>query len=228
MADHKVVQFRRGTTLEHSTFIGAQGELTVDTDKNTVVVHDGHTVGGFPLKVEAVEYARVRYLNMRAAMVTQGVAGLGFSSPRGLSPTPLAYVDDESGLIMGVASFAPNANQAIQDHFLLPEHWVDPLTLDIVWRTNTTIGTAIWKFESCCVPQGTILEENFFGTPQTVSTIVANSPYSLTTSTLTINTTNFVPNGELFFQLSRDGGSDTVDETLELISIRFGISVQEK
>ena len=43
------VQFRRGTTLEHNTFTGAVGELTVDTDKNTVVVHDGSTAGGTPL-----------------------------------------------------------------------------------------------------------------------------------------------------------------------------------
>ncbi len=44
----KRVQFRRGTTAQHSTFVGAPGELTVDTDKKTVVVHDGITPGGFP------------------------------------------------------------------------------------------------------------------------------------------------------------------------------------
>lgn len=43
------VQLRRGTTAEHSTFTGAVGEVTVDTDKDVVVVHDGATVGGFPL-----------------------------------------------------------------------------------------------------------------------------------------------------------------------------------
>ena len=46
------VQFRRGTTLEHNTFTGAVGELTVDTDKKTVVVHDGSTTGGNPLSVD--------------------------------------------------------------------------------------------------------------------------------------------------------------------------------
>lgn len=46
------VQRRRGTTAEHSTFTGANGELTVDTTKKTVVVHDGSTVGGFPLQPE--------------------------------------------------------------------------------------------------------------------------------------------------------------------------------
>ena len=43
------VQLRRGTTSEHSTFTGAVGEITVDTDKDTVVVHDGSTAGGHPL-----------------------------------------------------------------------------------------------------------------------------------------------------------------------------------
>lgn len=43
------VQFRRGSTAQHSTFTGAVGEVTVDTDKKVVVVHDGTTVGGTPL-----------------------------------------------------------------------------------------------------------------------------------------------------------------------------------
>ena len=43
------VQFRRGTTTETSTFTGAFAEVTVDTTKDTCVVHDGVTAGGFPL-----------------------------------------------------------------------------------------------------------------------------------------------------------------------------------
>jgi hypothetical protein len=43
------VQFRRGTTIETASFTGAVGEVTVDTTKNTCVVHDGATQGGFPL-----------------------------------------------------------------------------------------------------------------------------------------------------------------------------------
>ena len=43
------LQLRRGTTTEHSSFIGAVGEVTVDTTKKTLVVHDGVTTGGFPL-----------------------------------------------------------------------------------------------------------------------------------------------------------------------------------
>ena len=43
------VQFRRGTTGQHSAFTGAVGEVTVDTEKKTVCIHDATTVGGFPL-----------------------------------------------------------------------------------------------------------------------------------------------------------------------------------
>jgi hypothetical protein len=43
------IQLRRGTTAQHATFTGLVGEVTVDTDKDTLVVHDGVTAGGYPL-----------------------------------------------------------------------------------------------------------------------------------------------------------------------------------
>ena len=45
----KLLKLRRGTTSQHSSFTGAEGEVTVDTDKETLVVHNGSTAGGFPL-----------------------------------------------------------------------------------------------------------------------------------------------------------------------------------
>jgi len=43
------IQLRRGTTAQHASFTGLVGEITVDTDKDTIVVHDGVTAGGYPL-----------------------------------------------------------------------------------------------------------------------------------------------------------------------------------
>ena len=48
----KLLKLRRGTTSQHSSFTGAEGEVTVDTDKETLVVHDGSTSAGFPLAAE--------------------------------------------------------------------------------------------------------------------------------------------------------------------------------
>ena len=39
----KLVQRRRGTTAEHSAFTGAVGEITHNTTKHTLVIHDGTT-----------------------------------------------------------------------------------------------------------------------------------------------------------------------------------------
>ena len=43
------LQLRGGTTTEHNSFTGAAREVTVDTTKKTLVVHDGSTAGGTPL-----------------------------------------------------------------------------------------------------------------------------------------------------------------------------------
>jgi len=43
------IQLRRGTTTQTASFTGALGEVTVDTDKDVAVIHDGSTAGGFPL-----------------------------------------------------------------------------------------------------------------------------------------------------------------------------------
>ena len=47
------IQLRQGTTTEHNTFKGAVGEVTVDTTKDTLVVHDGVTAGGHPVAARA-------------------------------------------------------------------------------------------------------------------------------------------------------------------------------
>ena len=43
------IQFRRGTTSEQSSFTGAVGEVTVDTDKDTMVGHDNSQAGGYAM-----------------------------------------------------------------------------------------------------------------------------------------------------------------------------------
>ena len=43
------VRLRRGTANQHSTFTGAEGEVTVDTTNDTIRVHDGSLAGGHRL-----------------------------------------------------------------------------------------------------------------------------------------------------------------------------------
>jgi hypothetical protein len=54
--------FRRGDTATSNAFTGTEGELFVDTQKDTVVVHDGTTAGGHPLATETYVNAQINTL----------------------------------------------------------------------------------------------------------------------------------------------------------------------
>ena len=67
------IQFRRGTTAQHSSFTGLVGEITVDTDLDTIRVHDGSTAGGTRL----AKYSEV--VAAATGDITSVVAGSGLT-----------------------------------------------------------------------------------------------------------------------------------------------------
>lgn len=46
------VQFRRGTSSNNSTFVGLDGEITIDTTDWTLRIHDGVTPGGHRVAIQ--------------------------------------------------------------------------------------------------------------------------------------------------------------------------------
>jgi len=67
----KLLKLRRGTTSQHGSFTGAEGEVTVDTDKETLVVHDGSTAGGHAVAAE--DMANVSSANIVGRLGTGSV-----------------------------------------------------------------------------------------------------------------------------------------------------------
>ena len=73
---------RRGDTTEaHANFIGADREITIDTDKKTVVVHDGKTAGGFPLARENMSNVSINTLRNAGAVVGVDLVGMVIACP---------------------------------------------------------------------------------------------------------------------------------------------------
>ena len=72
----KTIQFKRGTTAQVNAFVGALGEVVVDTDKDVIVVHDGVTAGGFPAAARANTDGSVSILN-RAGTVLATIPATG-------------------------------------------------------------------------------------------------------------------------------------------------------
>ena len=59
----KQVQLRRGSSALTNNFTGAQGEVTVDTDRKVAVVHDGETQGGFGVGARANPDGTIELIN---------------------------------------------------------------------------------------------------------------------------------------------------------------------
>ena len=99
------VQFRRGTTAEHSGFKGADGEVTVDTSLKTVVIHDAITNGGFPvLRQDGSNSQFERGSTTNCALKFNGDSNTGLISP----------VNDEISIVTGgVARLTIDSNGAV-------------------------------------------------------------------------------------------------------------------
>ena len=88
------IQRRRGTTSEHSTFTGAAGEITIDSTKNTVVVHDGSTQAGFPLAKESDVPSNIQDLdNVYSAMSPTDGQVLTFDTTNGWQAETLPTIN---------------------------------------------------------------------------------------------------------------------------------------
>ena len=68
-------QWRRGTTSQHSSFTGLVGEITVDTDLDTLRVHDGSTAGGHRL----AKYSEIQSGDITGVTAGDGLSGGGTS-----------------------------------------------------------------------------------------------------------------------------------------------------
>ena len=102
------IQRRRGTTAQHSSFTGLAGEITIDTSKNTVVVHDGSTAGGFALATEA------NLNNLGGADITDVVAGSGLTGGATSGSATISvnegYFDQTAGGTGWAGNLEPAAN----------------------------------------------------------------------------------------------------------------------
>jgi len=65
------VKLRRGTTAQHAGFAGAEGEVTVDTDKDTLIVHTGGAAGsGVELRKKSdYDFPTLEVGNSTAALI---------------------------------------------------------------------------------------------------------------------------------------------------------------
>ena len=100
----KRIQLRRGTTAQSNAFTGAVGEVTVDTDKKTLVVHDGTTAGGTPLLKASQLVDSSETVKGVVELATQAEVNTGIDTTRVVTPATL------SGAFLQQTKYALNAS----------------------------------------------------------------------------------------------------------------------
>lgn len=102
------IKRRRGTTTQHSTFTGLEGEITIDTTKDTAVVHDGATAGGRPLLREDL----ANNTEVVTKTGTQTLTNKTFTSPVINTPTGITKSDISLGNVDNTSDATKNAATA--------------------------------------------------------------------------------------------------------------------
>lgn len=96
----KNIYLRGGTTAEHTAFTGYPREVTVDTAKTTLVVHDGATPGGFPMaKASSVP-----------TLLSQLTEGSGLWSKTAL--TKVSQLENDAGYWAGLTKVSQLQNDS--------------------------------------------------------------------------------------------------------------------
>ena len=117
----KKLQLRRGTTTQHNSFTGAEGEVTVDTTKDSLVVHDGSTQGGHPI----AKSSDIPNLNNYAALAGANFTGnilidnaqelrLGEADGSGTNFTAFKAQAQSGDITLTLPAVAPTANQVLK------------------------------------------------------------------------------------------------------------------
>lgn len=144
------VQMRGGTSEEHSVFTGLNREVTVDTTKKTLVIHDGVTVGGFPLltNYEFQDYSRAVDERIDGILDDIGDSHNHDDDYAKLVHTHSEYVEKVSGtkpltsvFTNGYEGIATNGNNTA-DYIRTPESGLLPFKSG----GYSNIGSSTWRF----------------------------------------------------------------------------------
>ena len=129
------IQLRQGTTTEHNTFTGAQGELTYDTALKSLVLHDGVTAGG--VKIPYLSNGRVPSTMLPIA--TTEIAQAGTNDTDFITPLKLQQKLNTS--ILGMSQTTKGVTRVVNTEYTNATNKTIVAYFTIkVWTYGTSIG----------------------------------------------------------------------------------------
>ena len=157
------LQLRRGNTAAISTYVGAPGELIVNTTTNTLYLHDGVTVGGTATTVNT-------------ASITSNISSL-----QGNITTLTANAGVQASNIASLTSSITGANAAIVTANTNMKGYVDAANT-IQTNQITTVSSSVTGANAAIITANTALKGYVDGQITTVSNSVAGANAAIVTA----------------------------------------------
>jgi hypothetical protein len=185
----KTLQFRRGTTGELSSVTGAVGELFVDTTKDTVVVMDGSTAGGFALQRELVSGTNIKTINGSSILGSGDIGTYQFSVAADDSTQRVVSTDEVikfigAGGITTASDEEGNITITGSGGGVSSGGTVTTLTIGDVYYENNIVSP---------IP---IISTTSYGTVTTVPPLVVNGPLSVLSAATDATSLLFTMSGD--------------------------------
>lgn len=178
------IQLRQGTTTEHNTFTGAVGEVTVDTTKDVIVVHDGTTVGGHPVATRANADGTI-------SLIKKDGTSAGTINALGLFNNTLTSTNTNQALTAAQGKeLKDSLNTVTSSSFGVGQTWVDQSssrTRDTVYTNNT--GKPIMV--TIAIPTNSGYTANLYCDSQIVAEWLQQSNGNFSLSTIIPNGSNY-------------------------------------
>ena len=194
----KRLQLRRGTTAQNNAFTGAVGEVSVDTDKEVLVVHDGVTVGGFPVAARA-------NANGTISLIKKDGTVAGLINSAGLFNNTLTSINADQALTAAQGKVLQDNKLDITSAFGVGQTWQDVTSIRALNITYTnTSGRTIALSVDASTGNGNTLG------------LKVNNIYICNTSVGAGTTTLFtlIPNLSTY-SISQAGGSASFSRAME-------------
>lgn len=138
------LKLRRGTTAQHSTFTGASGEVTVDTTKKTLVVHDGTTAGGVPLQKETFQQT-----GTGSTIRTVDAKLKEWVSPQDFGAVADGVADDTTAVALALSSGKPVCMVGTYLVTTVAVSSVNNISVDASRATFNTTRASAFRFDGC-------------------------------------------------------------------------------
>ena len=215
------LQLRRGSTAQTASFIGAVAEITIDTDKNVVVVHDGVTTGGHSLALQVTAQAAFDAANnVSTDTLTNG------SKSFSLKANGTIYLPAGSTLFSNIIALSTsNANQVIDtfdiNQYRTVKYLIQSATDSDVHTTEVTLvqdGNSTYLSQYNDVSTTTLFTPSASITGNTVSFTVSpaftNTTFDIVRTGMVARAITAGPNGDLMSQsgvLDMNTQSGTLD-----------------